>query len=145
MSSCPSIDPTVAFRVFPIAQQYGMMALLELCQKIVSGTKLDLWPSQPIASSDVSKHAGLVQWLALADEKQSDALVEACLTQLTARGDSNTTRSIREALVSSHLQPLMKGLRSETMFKAMRQMAGLPPSFQVATNLNLMLICQAYA
>ena len=131
MFSGPSINPAVAFRIFPIAQQYGIKALLDLCQKVISDTNLELWPSEPIASSDVPRHAGWVQWLALADEKQSDTLVESCLSQLSAPGDSNAIPILREALASPHLRPLMDGLRPETMIKAMTQLVGLPPGFRV--------------
>ena len=127
------LDQEVAFRIFPIAHQYGFKVILNWCKKAAEKAKLDLWPSQPMASSDVPKHSGLVQWLALADEKQCDALVESCLSQLTASGDSNAIPVIREVLASPHLRPLMEGLRPGTMIKAMSQLVGLPSSFQVAT------------
>ena len=76
----------------------------------VEKTKLELWTSQPMASSEVSKNSGLVQWLALAVSEQSDAMVESCLSQLTASGDANAIPIIREALASPLLRPLVDGL-----------------------------------
>ena len=84
---------------------------------------LALWPSAPIASSQVPKHPGLVQWLALADSKQCAPLVESCLSQLLP-SDSNDT--IRRALASPHLFKLMDCLRSETKTDIMCKMAELP-------------------
>ena len=120
-----------AFRIFPSAHQYGMKTILMWCKKALEKAKLELWPSQPIASADVPMHSGWVQWLALSYEKQSDTLVESCLSQLTAAsGDSNVVLMIRKVLTSPHLRPLMEGLRPETMINVMRKMAGLPPDFQ---------------
>ena len=59
-----------------------MQLLLKWCKKAVERVQLDLWPSAPIASSQVPKHPGLLQWLALADSKQCAPLVETCLSQL---------------------------------------------------------------
>ena len=84
---------------------------------------LALWPSAPIASSQVPKHPGLVQWLALADSKQCAPLVESCLSQLLP-ADSNDI--IRRALASPHLRKLVDGLHSETKMDIMCKMAGLP-------------------
>ena len=47
---------------------------------------MDLWPSDPIASSEVLNHPGLFQCLALADAKQCDSLVQSCLSQLIKPG-----------------------------------------------------------
>ena len=84
---------------------------------------LALWPSAPIASSQVPKHPGIVQWLALADSKHCAPLVESCLSQLLP-SDSNTT--IRRALASPHLRKLVDGLHTETKTDIMCKMAGLP-------------------
>ena len=125
------LSQEAAFRIFPIAHQYDLQTVVMWCSQAVGKTKLELWPSHPIASSGVSKHPGFVQWLALADAKRSNAMVDSCLSQLTASRASSGVSIIREALVSPHLRPLMDGLRPETMIKAMSQMAGLPSSFKV--------------
>ena len=91
--------------------------------------QLELWPSGPIEASDVPKHPGLVQWLALADAKQCAPLVETCLSQLLHDGGS--TDAIHEALASPHLRQLMEELRPETKADIMLKMAGLPFGFQV--------------
>ena len=82
-------------------------------------------------------YPGLVQWLALADAKQCDYIVECCLAQLTASGASNGTLLIREILASPTLSPTMEGLRSETMIKVMRLMAGLTLNKVVINNIYL--------
>ena len=112
-----------AFRIVPIAHHYDMQLLLKWCNKAIERVQLDLWPSAPIASSQVPKHPGLVQWLALADSKHCAPLVESCLSQLLP-SDSNDT--IRRALASPHLCKLVDGLHSETKTDIMRKMAGLP-------------------
>ena len=99
---------------------------------------LALWPSAPIASSQVPKHPGLVQWLALADSKQCAPLVESCLSQLLP-SDSNDT--IRRALASPHLCKLVDGLHSETKTDIMRKMAGLPFGCQMVS-FQLRLVVQ---
>ena len=91
---------------------------------------LALWPSAPVASSQVPNHPGLVQWLALADSKHCAPLVESCLSQLLP-SDSNDT--IRRALASPHLCKLVDGLHSETKTDIMRKMAGLPLGFQLVS------------
>ena len=59
-----------AFRIFPIAHQCGMQLMVMRCEKAFARSQsLDLWPSDPIASSEVLNHLGLVQCLALADAK----------------------------------------------------------------------------
>ena len=125
----------MAFRIFPIAHQYDFKVVLLWCGNALERTRLELWPSDPMASSDVPKHSGWVQWLALADEKQSDALVESCLSQLTASGDSNVILIIREALASPRLRPLMDGLRPGTMLKVMSHAVGLPHGLLVSSRL----------
>ena len=88
---------------------------------------LALWPTAPIASSQVPKHPGLVQWLALADSKHCTPLVESCLSQLLP-SESNDT--IRRALASPHLRKLVDGLHSETKTGIICKMAGLPIACQ---------------
>ena len=124
------LDSEAAFRIFSIAHQYEMRTILVWCSRAVDKAQLDLWPSAPIASSQVPKHPGLVQWLALADSKQCAPLVESCLSQLLSWASNDT---IRRALASPHLCQLVDGLRSETKLDIMRKMAGLPLSFQQAS------------
>ena len=115
-----------AFRIFPIAHQYNMRVILKYSERAFEAARktasLDLWPSTPITSSEVPKHPGLVQWLALADSKHCAPLVESCLSQLLPL-DSNDT--IRRALASPHLRKLVDGLHSETKTDIMSKMAGL--------------------
>ena len=94
--------------------------------------QLGLWPSGPIEASEVPKHPGLVQWLALADSKHCAPLVQTCLSQLLRSGES--TDAIHEALSSPHLRKLMEELRPETKEDIMFKMAGLPFGFQVVIN-----------
>ena len=115
-----------AFLIFPIAHQYEFKAILNACSRAVIKERLDIWPSDPIASSEVPHHPGLVQWLVLADAKQCDSILDSCLARLTAYDASKDMRLIREALASPTLSRIMEGLRPETMIKAMRLMAGLP-------------------
>ena len=126
---CPApVTIKKAFRIFPIAHQYNLKTVLGWCTKSMEADKLKLWPSDSIASSEVPHYPGLVQWLALADAKQCDSIVDYCLAQLTASGASKDMPLIREALASPTLSPMIEGLRPETMIKAMRLMAGLPPN-----------------
>ena len=108
-----------------------MHAILKYSEAAVESASkaavLTLWPSAPIASSQVPKHPGLIQWLALADSKQCTPLVESCLSQLLP-SDSNNT--IRRALASPHLRKLVDGLHSETKTDIMCKMAGLPLGVQ---------------
>ena len=69
-----------------------------------------MWPSSslPITSALVPLLPGLVQWLALADQKHCAELVGSCITQLT----SSNGDAMRQALVSRHLGPLVDGLSS---------------------------------
>ena len=125
--SLSELSNEVAFRIFPIAHQYDMRAILKYSEAAFEtackAAPLALWPSAPIASSQVPKHPGLVQWLALADSKQCAPLVESCLSQLLP-SDSNDT--IRRALASPHLCEMVDGLHSETKTDIIRKMAGLP-------------------
>ena len=98
------------------------------CSEAVGKATLDLWPSAPIASSQVSKHPGLIQWLALADSKQCVPLVESCLSQLLCH---ETNDAIHEAAASPHLRQLIDGLRPETKTSVICKMAGLPLGSQV--------------
>ena len=120
-----------AFRIFPIAHQYNIRAILKYSEAAFEtaskAAPLALWPSAPIASSQVPNHPGLIQWLALADAKQCAPLVESCLSQLLP-SDSNDT--IRRALASPHLSKMMDGLHSETKTDIMYKMAGLPLGFR---------------
>ena len=122
------LSVAAAFRIFPIAHKYDMRPLLLWCGNTVDKTQLQLWPSAPIASSKVHQHPGFVQWLALADAKQSAPLIKACLAQLTQL-DANG--ALRGSLASPRLRKLMDGLRSETKTDIMCRMAGLPQGFQV--------------
>ena len=128
----------MAFRIFPIAHQYNMHVILKYSEAAFEtaskAAPRALWPSAPIASSQVPKHPGLVQWLALADSKQCAPLVESCLSQLLP-SDSNDT--VRRALASPHLRKLMDGLHSETKTDIMRNMAWLPLSCE---QVSLMLL-----
>ena len=117
-----------AFRIFPIADQYDMPAVHMWCSSALSKATLELWPSEPIASSEVPQHPGLVQWLAMADAKQCAPLVDTCLSQLL-RQESDT--AIHEAMASPHLCDIINGLRSETKTSIIRKLAGLPLGFQV--------------
>ena len=93
---------------------------------------MDLWPSEPILAAEVANHPGLVQCLALADERHCDALVQSCLSKLIKQPGADDTTLIRDALSSPHLYKLMDGLRSETKTNIMCRMASLgaiPVSF----------------
>ena len=122
----------MAFRILPIAHQYDMRVILKYTERAFEvaskAAPLDLWPSVPIASSQVSKHPGLVQWLALADSKHCAPLVENCLSQLLCQVSDET---IHEAVTSPHLRQLIDGLRPETKTSIICKMAGLPLGFQV--------------
>ena len=85
--------------------QYGMQLMVGWCEKAFERSQLDLWPSDPIASSDVLNHPGLVQCLALADAKQCDSLVQSCLSQLIK--PCSVAQNIHSALTSPHLDKLM--------------------------------------
>ena len=65
-----------AFRILPVVHQYDMQLLLRWCSLAVNRAPLDLWPPALIASAEVPKHPGLLQWLSLADSKQCAPLVE---------------------------------------------------------------------
>ena len=125
------LSSEAAFRIFPIAHHYDMHLLQKWCNKAIERAQLDLWPSAPIASSEVPKHPGFVQWLALADSKQCAPLVETCLSQLLCK-ESNAT--IREAVASPHLRHIIDGLRLETKMSMLYKLAGLPLGFQVPMN-----------
>ena len=117
-----------AFRIFPIVHQYGMHLMVGCCEKAFKREQPGLWPSDPIASSEVPNHPGLVQCLALADAKQCDSLVQSCLSQLCKQGSSD----VLDALASPHLDKLVDGLRPETKDRLIRGMAGLPLNFKVS-------------
>ena len=94
------------------------------CEKAFERGQPDLWPSEPIASAKVVHHPGLIQCLALADDKHRDSIVQSCLSKLIKPGGDDT---IRDALSSPHLYKLMDGLRSETKTDIMCRMAGITP------------------
>jgi hypothetical protein len=123
-----------AFRIFPIVHQYGMQLMVGCCDKAFQRSQLDLWPSEPIASSEVLSHPGLVQCLALADAKQCDSVVQSCLSKLIEPSSVSSPETIFSALTSPHLNALIDGLRSETNSKVIRRMAGLPGDFKVCPN-----------
>ena len=121
-------DRRSCFPDLPIADQYDMRAVHMWCRTAVNEAPLDLWPSAPIASSQVPKHPGLLQWLALADSKQCTPLVESCLSQLLCQ---ESDEAIHEAVASPHLRQLIDGLRPGTKTSIICKMAGLPLGFQV--------------
>jgi hypothetical protein len=106
-----------------------MQLMVRWCEKAFESSQLDLWPSDPIASSKVLNHPGLVQCLALADAKQCDSLVQSCLSQLIKTG--SVTQNIHNALTSPHLGKLIDGLRPDTNRMIIRKLVGLPPDFKV--------------
>jgi len=118
-----------AFRIFPIVHQYGMQLMVRCCEEALVRSQLDLWPSDPIASSEVLNHPGLVQCLALADTKQCDSLVQSCLSKLIKPG--SVTQHIHGALASPHLGKLMDGLRPDTNRMIIHKLVGLPADFKV--------------
>ena len=129
LGSPPSeLSCEAAYRIYPIAHQYDLQLLLRWCGRAVDRAPLDLWPSAPIASSQVPMHTGLLQWLALADLKQCALLVETCLSQLLCQ---DSDKAIHEAVASPHLRQLIDGLRPETKTSIICKMAGLPLGFQV--------------
>ena len=119
-----------AFRLLPIAHQYGMQLMFRWCEEAFERSQMTLWPSVPIASSEVTHYPGLVQCLALADSKQCDAMVQSCLSHLKKPGSAPAS-IIREALNSSDLGRLLDGLRSETKSAVIRIMADMPMGFKV--------------
>ena len=125
-----------AFRIFPIVHQYGMQLLIGCCETAFKRSQLDLWPSEPIASSEVPNHPGLVQCLALADAKQCYSMVQSCLSQLIKPGPVSSHDTVFDALASPHLDTLIDGLRSDTKSKIIRRMAGLPEGYKVGPDLN---------
>ena len=128
-SSPDELSQEAAFRIFPIAHQYGMQLVVLWCEKAFASSQLDLWPSEPIASSKVLNHPGLVQCLALADAKQCDSLVQSCLSQMIKPG--SVTQNIHSALASPHLDKLMDGLRPDTKNKIIRRLVGLQADYKV--------------
>ena len=120
-----------AFRILPIAQQYDLCSIRSWCEEAFERSQLDLWPSDPIDSSEVLNHQGLVQCLALADAKQCDSVVQSCLSQLIKPGPVPSHDTVFDALASPHLDTLIDGLRSETKSKIIRRMAGLPDCYKV--------------
>ena len=130
-ASPDELSREAAFRIFPIAHQYGMQLVALWCEKAFQRSQLALWPSDPIASSEVPNHPGLVQCLALADAKQCDSMVQSCLSQLIKPGSVSSHDTVFDALASPHLDTLIDGLRSGTKSKIIRRMAGLPEGYKV--------------
>ena len=124
-----------AFRIFPIVHQYGMQLMIEWCVKAFQRNLLDLWPSEPIASSEVPNHPGLIQCLALADAKQCDSLVLSCLSQLIKLEGSSSDQMLRKALVSPSLNHFVGSLRPETKDKIILGLVGLQPDFKVSAKI----------
>ena len=123
------LSSETAFRIFPLAHQYEIRTILVWCSSaVIDKAPLGLWPSARIASSQVPKHPGLVQWLALADSKQCAPLVETCLSQLLCQ---ESDEAIHEAVASPHLRQIIDGLRPETKTSIIFKLAGLPLGFQV--------------
>ena len=127
-----------ALKVFPIVHQYGMQLILGWCIKAIERTQLNLWPSEPILSSEVLNHLGLVQCLALADAKQCDSLVQSCLSQLIKPGSSD--QIIRRALISPNLNHLVGNLRPETKDKIILGLVGLPEDFKVGLSTQALFV-----
>ena len=123
------LKPSTAFRLFPIAHQYDLRLIQEWCTEAVGAAQpIPLWPSsEPVTSASVPHQPGLVQWLALADQKHCEELVGSCVTQLTSlNGDV-----MRQALVSRHMGPLVDGLSSDTKSDIIWRLVGLPLSIKV--------------
>ena len=133
-----------AFRIFPIVHQYGMQLMVGWCEKAFERNNLDLWPSDPIASSEVLKYQGIVQCLALADAKQYEPLVQSCLSQLIrpqSPGSHPSVDDVRNALTSPHLERLLDNLRPEVNRMIIRRMAGLPADFKVGFVVQVSAVC----
>ena len=121
-----------AFRIFPIVHQYGMELMIGWCEKAIERNQLGLWSIEPIASSEVPNHPGLIQCLALADAKQCDSMVRSCLSKLiNADPASPHQADLRRALASPNLDRLLDGLRPETNHMLIRGLVGLPVDFKV--------------
>ena len=133
------MSQATAFRIFPIVHQYGMQLMTICCVKTFERSHMDLWPSDPIASTEVPNHPGLVQCLALADAKQSDSLVQSCLSQMIKPGSSD--QMIRKALVSPNLNKFVGSLRPETKDKIILGLVGLPVDFKVGLSTQTLFVC----
>ena len=70
----------------------------------------------------------MIQWLALADAKQCDSMVQSCIRQLVDRADNDT---VHAAFASPHLSQLLDGLRPETSRDITRRLLGLPAGHKV--------------
>ena len=133
------LSPRAAFRFLPIAQQYDFGPIRSWCEEAFHRSQLDLWPSDPIASSEVLNHPGLVQCLALADAKQCDSMVQSCLSKLIKPGSVYSHDTVFDALASPHHDTLIDGLRSQTKSEIIRRMAGLPEGFKAGLKLERIL------
>ena len=119
--------PSIAFRIFPIAHQYELQMILKWCHQAAQRESMILWPPASIATDAVPLQPGMVQWLALADQRHCEELVGSCVAQLT----SSDGDIMRQALVSRHLGPMVDGLSSETKSDIIWRLAGLPQSLMV--------------
>lgn len=94
----------------------------------------ELWPPSSddplMASSEVPNYPGLVQWLALADAKQCDPLINVCMGQFNMWNrfstSSYTPQHARKAMASPDLNKIVSGLRSETKDRIIQGLLGLP-------------------
>ena len=107
-----------------------MEVVMHMCRKSLDEGGMTIWPSKPITSSEVPNHPGLIQWLALADAKQCDSMVQSCLSHLNNLGTSSDD-IFREALTLPYLGRLLDGLRSETKSALVRKIVWLPTDFKV--------------
>jgi hypothetical protein len=82
----PKLPITLAFLVLPIAQQYGMHKVLQLCIRAVEQqASLPLEQDQKTSNSDSSgsdQDPTLFEWLALADARQCTPLINIVLSHL---------------------------------------------------------------
>ena len=90
--------------------------------------------------SAVARLPGIVQWLALVDEKQEDALVRSCLSRLIGGGGGMAPHGgaggpapllMQEAMATPSLRRIMEGLRPETKWDMLSRMAGIPAGWKV--------------
>ena len=104
------MDAATAFRLLPTAHHYDIKSVLQWCCEAVKRSPLNLQPSTPIAASEVPNHPGLIQWLALADEKQCRPVLDACMEKLLSAQDKdkgNRGTMLLLALASKHLREMV--------------------------------------
>lgn len=93
-----------------MAHQYDLKLILQWCTQALERATLDVLPSTPIALSAVASHPGLIQWLALADQKQSRPMVKACLDKLfhVSHGEGSAPmQDVKKALTSECLRKMV--------------------------------------